>query len=197
MDGTAVLAKTAKGLEEVKARTHGLAQKLRTLLIMVDGTATAADLIAKFGGVPEVAAALESLLSDGFVEVRGAGGSSRPAAAPAASPAPPMPPPPPAPPAPTTRPTPPVSATQPMPSPVVSPQSRKEALSALSRFLHDHLGPDADFVTGALESARTRSDFLAAAERCAHTVAAARGAAKAQVFRERARAFADAFLGGG
>ena len=40
MDRSAVLAKTAKGLEEVKSRAHGLPQKQRTILIMVDGTAT-------------------------------------------------------------------------------------------------------------------------------------------------------------
>ncbi|MCX7893457.1 MAG: thiosulfate oxidation carrier complex protein SoxZ, partial [Burkholderiales bacterium] len=40
MDRAAVLAKTAKGLEEIRSRAHGVPQKLRTLLIMVDGTAT-------------------------------------------------------------------------------------------------------------------------------------------------------------
>lgn len=176
VDSTAVLAKTAKGLEEVKARTHGLSQKLRSLLIMVDGTATAGALIAKFGGVPEIAAALDTLVRDGFVEVKGAAAPS---------------------PAPTSRAPPPVGATQPPRSPVAPAQSREQALSALTRFLHDNLGPDADFVTGALERARTPAEFLAAAERCAHAVAAARGAAKAQAFRERTKAFADTYFGGG
>ena len=56
MDRSAVLAKTAKGLEEVKSRAHGLPQKQRTILIMVDGTATVGDILAKFGGIPEIAA---------------------------------------------------------------------------------------------------------------------------------------------
>jgi hypothetical protein len=38
---------------------------------------------------------------------------------------------------------------------------------------------------------------MAGAERCAHMLAAARGAKNAQAFRERARAFADAYFGGG
>jgi hypothetical protein len=177
VDRTAVLAKTAKGLEEVKARTHGLPQKLRTILIMVDGTVTAGDLIKKFGGVPEIATALESLASDGFVEVKGAGVASSPAPAARAAPS--------------------AGATQPPSSAVAPVQSRGDALSALTRFLHDNLGPDADFVTGALEAARTRADFLAAAERCVDTVAAVCGAAKAQAFRERAKAFVDAHFGGG
>jgi hypothetical protein len=172
VDSTAVLAKTAKGLAEVKARTHGLSQKLRSLLIMVDGTATAGALIAKFGGVPEVAAALDTLAQEGFVEVKGAA-------------------------APASRAPAPVGDTQPPRSPAAFAQSREEALSTLTRFLHDNLGPDADFVTGALERARTPAEFLAAAERCAQAVAGARGAAKAQAFRERAKAFSDAYFGGG
>jgi hypothetical protein len=176
VDSNAVLAKTAKGLEEVKSRTHGLSQNLRPILIMVNGTATAGALIAKFGGMPEIAAALDSLAQDGFVEVKGPAAPS---------------------PAPLQRAAPPVGATQPLPSPVAPVQSREQALSALTRFLHDNLGPDADFVTGGLERARTQAEFLAAADRCAHTVAGARGAAKAQTFPERAKAFADAYLGGG
>jgi hypothetical protein len=60
MDRNAVLlAKTAKGLDEVKSRAHGPPQKQRTILIMVDGVATAGDILAKFGGIPEIAAAAE------------------------------------------------------------------------------------------------------------------------------------------
>lgn len=46
MDRSAVLAKTPKGVEEVTSRAHGLQQKLRSLLIMVDGKATADTLAA-------------------------------------------------------------------------------------------------------------------------------------------------------
>ncbi|MFO1362377.1 MAG: hypothetical protein U1F45_07850 [Burkholderiales bacterium] len=172
MDRSAVLAKTAKGLEEVKSRAHGLPQKQRTILIMVDGVASVGDIVAKFGGIPEIAAALDALVRGGFVEVRRAGsGSTAPSAA-----APP-----------------PAIAVA---GPPTAPQSRAEALSVLTRFLHDHLGPDADLVTGALEKARTPAEFTAAAERCAGMLAAVRGAQKAQVFRDRASAFAATHLGG-
>ncbi len=81
MDRNIVLAKTAKGHEEVKSRTHGLAQKQRTILIMVDGVATVGDILAKFGGIPEIAATLDALARDGFVEVKGvAGAATAPAA---------------------------------------------------------------------------------------------------------------------
>lgn len=172
MDRSAVLAKTAKGLEEVKSRAHGLPQKQRTILIMVDGTATVGEILAKFGGIPEIAAALDALARDGFVEVKSAGSgsaSTSPATAPPA-----------------------VKAA----GPSTVPQSRGEALSALTRYLHDNLGPDADLVTGSLEKARTAAEFAAATERCAGMLAAVRGAQKAQIFRDRAKTYAAAHLGG-
>jgi hypothetical protein len=169
MDRSAVLAKTAKGLEEVKSRAHGLPQKQRTILIMVDGTATVGEILAKFGGIPEIAAALDALARDGFVEIKGtrvADGQSAPA-------------------------TPAVKVA----GPATAPQSRGEALSVLTRYLHDNLGPDADLVTGSLEKARTAAEFAAATERCAGMLEAVRGAQRAREFRERAKAYAAAHLG--
>lgn len=171
MDRNAVLAKTAKGLEEVKSRAHGLAHKLRTMLIMVDGVATVGEILAKFGGVPEIGAALDTLARDGFVEVKGLKGGAATAPAPA-----------------TTSPA--------AAGPVTVPHTRREALSALTRFLHDNLGPDADLVTGRLEKAKTQAEFAAAVERCADMLGAMRGPQKAQLFRDRAKAFAAAHLGG-
>jgi pyruvate/2-oxoglutarate dehydrogenase complex dihydrolipoamide acyltransferase (E2) component len=84
MDRHVLLVKTAKGLEEIKSRAHGLPQKQRAILIMVDGVATVGDLLAKFGGIPEIAAALETLAAQGFVEAKGtSGGVAAAAAAPA------------------------------------------------------------------------------------------------------------------
>jgi pyruvate/2-oxoglutarate dehydrogenase complex dihydrolipoamide acyltransferase (E2) component len=170
MEKGAVLAKTAKGLEEIKARTHGLPQKLRSILIMVDGAATAGELIGKFGGIPEVEAALDGLLKEGFVEIKG--GRAAPAAAPPAAP----------------------SAAPKPAGPATQPQTRADAMSALTRFLHDNLGPDADLVTGRLERAATRAEFDAAMERCADMLAAVRGQTKAQAFRDRAKTFAESHL---
>jgi hypothetical protein len=174
MDRNAVLAKTAKGLEEVKSRAHGLAHKLRTMLIMVDGVATVGEILAKFGGVPEIGAALDTLARDGFVEVKGLKGGA--ATAPAA--------------------TAPATASPAAAGPATVPHTRGEALGALTRFLHDNLGPDADLVTGRLEKAKTQAEFTAAVERCADMLGAMRGAQKAQLFRDRAKAFAAAHLGG-
>jgi hypothetical protein len=170
MERNAVLAKTAKGLDEVKSRTLGLPQKQRTLLIMVDGVATFGDILAKFGGIPEIAASLDALARDGFVEVKGLASA---ATAPAARPASPE-------------------------APAASPtQTRKEALSGLARYLIDNLGPGADDLTDRLERARTGAEFAAAVERCAEMLAGIRSAQKAQIFRERATAFAKQFFAGG
>jgi hypothetical protein len=170
MDRTAQLAKTAKGVEELKSRTHGLAQKLRSLLIMVDGASTAGDLLARFGGIPDVDAGLQALVDQGFVEVRGA--------APVAAAAPPA------------------AATAPRASTAAAPRTRQEAMSALTRMLHDAIGPDADVLTGRLEKARTRAEFIAAVERCTDTLEALAGKARAQAFDARAAAFADQHFGG-
>jgi len=159
MDRAAVLAKTARGAEEIKSRTHGLPQRLRALLILIDGTSTAGDLLAKFGGIPEVEAGLQALVDQGFVEIRAA-----PPAAPAGAAAP--------------------------------PQTRQQAMSALTRMLHDAIGPDADVLTGRLEKARTRAEFVAAVERCTDTLEALAGKARAQAFGARAAAFAEQHFGG-
>ena len=168
MDRSAVLAKTAKGLEEVKSRTHGLAQKQRTMLILVNGVATVGDILAKFGGIPEIAAALDALARDGFVETKGmAAGAAAARPASHGSPA------------------------------AGAPQTRQEALSGLARYLIDNLGPDADDLTGRLERARTLAEFTAAVERCADVLEGIRGAQKAQTFRARAKSFAQQFFAGG
>jgi len=70
VDKDAVLTKTGKGHDEVKSRTHGLSQKLRTLLITVDGSATVGELIARLGGAAEIETNLRALIDQGFVEVK-------------------------------------------------------------------------------------------------------------------------------
>ena len=170
MDRGAVLAKTAKGVEELTSRAHGLPQKLRSLLIMVDGSATAGDLVAKFSGIAGVETSLATLVEQGFVEIKGTR-----AAASAAAPA---------------------GAAAPSSPPAVT-ETRAQALAKLTRLLHDALGPDADSLTSRLEAARSGAEFLAAAERCADTLAALTNPARAQPFRDGAKAYVERFLGGG
>lgn len=58
--------KTPKGIEEINQRGHGLAQRGRRVLIMLDGKRDLASLAATFP-TEDVAAILDSLLADGFI----------------------------------------------------------------------------------------------------------------------------------
>lgn len=69
MDLTNIFVKTPKGVEEIEKRTHNLPLKLRSLLIMVNGKISAADLIGRggtFGSGVEVL--LKMLYEQGFIE---------------------------------------------------------------------------------------------------------------------------------
>lgn len=84
MDQGAVLVKTAKGAEEVKSRAHGLAARLRSVLIMIDGSSTVSDYVARFGAIPDIEGTLQALVDQGFAAVSSVRAAVPPAAAPAA-----------------------------------------------------------------------------------------------------------------
>lgn len=67
MNLQAVLQKTEKGVAEVQTRQHKLEQKLRNLLIVVNGKATAAELVKQFEQIGDVAPLLEQLLAGEFI----------------------------------------------------------------------------------------------------------------------------------
>ena len=67
MNLQAVLQKTEKGVAEIKTHGQGLEPRLRTLLIVVNGKTTGADLVRQFERVGNVQPMLERLIADGFV----------------------------------------------------------------------------------------------------------------------------------
>ncbi len=67
MNLQAVLQKTEKGVVEVQTRQHKLEQKLRNLLIVVNGKATAAELVKQFEQIGDVTPQLEQLLAGEFI----------------------------------------------------------------------------------------------------------------------------------
>jgi hypothetical protein len=72
VDPEAVYAKTDKGREEISQRAYGLPQRLRTLLVMIDGQTRAADHREKCKGLGDVSAMLAMLARQGFIEeIRG------------------------------------------------------------------------------------------------------------------------------
>jgi hypothetical protein len=66
MDLKAVYRKTQKGQEEMAQRTV-LGMRERTLLVMVDGKTTAADLLAKAHHMPDPPGLLAKLIDGGFI----------------------------------------------------------------------------------------------------------------------------------
>lgn len=82
MDLNAVYKKTQKGLEEMAQRTV-LGMRERTLLVMVDGKTSAADLLARAQHMPDPPALLGKLIDGGFIAPDAA--ASAPAAAAAAT----------------------------------------------------------------------------------------------------------------
>ena len=67
MHPDSVLAKTAKGTEEIATRKYKLDARLRALLIMVNGTSTAAELQQKFAGM-DIGPQLAQLEREGYVK---------------------------------------------------------------------------------------------------------------------------------
>jgi len=67
MDPDTVLSKTAKGREEVETRKYKLEQRVRTVLITVNGKATVAQLKDQLG-MADLDAVLERLLREEFVQ---------------------------------------------------------------------------------------------------------------------------------
>ena len=69
MDPNATYVKTGKGQQEVQSRAYGLPLRSRTLLIMVDGRATAGMIIDKGKAAGNAAAytAMQELEAQGFI----------------------------------------------------------------------------------------------------------------------------------
>jgi len=63
----AVLQKTEKGAEEIETRMHKLDQRLRNILIVVNGKATGTELVQKFRQIGDVTPVLQQLLAGGFI----------------------------------------------------------------------------------------------------------------------------------
>lgn len=72
MDSSAVLAKTRKGLDELAQRTGAVPQKLRSVLILVDGKTRYGDLLSKCSFIQECSEHLTWLLQNGFLQTVGA-----------------------------------------------------------------------------------------------------------------------------
>lgn len=125
MSPDSVLSKTQKGTREIETRENKLDHRLRALLIMVNGRATAAELAKKFEQIGDVSPMLQQLAAQGFIEA--VGGAQPAAASPAAA----------------------------SPAGAGGPVDLKQAQVALCVQLRNLLGPDADVVTAKIEACRS------------------------------------------
>ena len=80
MDPNATYVKTGKGQQEVQSRAFGLPLRSRTLLIMVDGRATAGTIIdkGKAAGNAAAYAAMQELEAQGFIAAASTGAPEEP-----------------------------------------------------------------------------------------------------------------------
>lgn len=162
MDRSIVLGKTRRGVDELAQRTAALPQKLRSVLILVDGKTAYGELLRKFSFMPQCGEHLAWLLQQGFVQAL----SAMPVAvavAPLAA-------------APDT------AAASPIPaSHAPSARSARNALLALA---HELLGPHAGAVVQRLQDTEdTREALTPTLERCHKLIRLSIDEKKAEQFR--------------
>ncbi len=162
-----IYRKTAKGQTEIETRAHRLAPRLRSLLIMVDGKRSDADLAQM---LPQASEALAALVEDGFIteQARSAASAPVPAAPSPASSAP-------------------VRDTRSTAGPgTAAPAAQFEAMRRdLLRALNDRLGPAGERMAIKLERARDEAEFRALLPSAVQLVASVRGRDAAAAFSAR------------
>jgi len=148
MKSASYYARTEKGAAEVAQRSQAIPARARSLLLMIDGKSTGAQLLEKLAAFPNSGELLQLLETEGYIgPVDGAGAAvSAPAAAPVATAS--------------------MPATQPTAS---SGTGSGAGIGAAKRFmirsLHEIFGPDADSLTGKVDLAQTAEDLRKLAEK--------------------------------
>jgi hypothetical protein len=141
-------ARTEKGAAEVAQRSQAIPARARSLLLMIDGKSTGAQLLEKLAAFPNSGELLQLLETEGYIGPVDGGGAavSAPAAAPVSTAS--------------------VTAAPPAASPGTGSGS---GIGAAKRFmirsLHEIFGPDADSLTGKVDLAQTTEDLRKLAEK--------------------------------
>ena len=165
--------KTAKGLSEVQTRAFRLPPRLRSLLIMVDGKRSDAELSAM---LPQAGEVLQALSEQGFIEVA------------AQTSAPPTPPPPPPPPAVPRRDA--AAAEGGASAVAVAPATAASTDFAarrrqVLRLFNDIAGPDGEPMAIKMERTRSLEELRALLPQAVNLVGLLRGRGDAQAFADR------------
>lgn len=141
MIATAIYVRTEKGAEEVAHRSQAIPSKVRSLLVLIDGKLTGAQLIDKFSVFPNSAEYLQQLEDGGYIEAQG-GAQAAPAAGS------------------------PVGAAAAAAGAAAAPEGGLvDAKRLIVQTLHDVLGPDADTLAVKIDAALTASELRVHAEK--------------------------------
>ncbi len=164
MSAAPLYRKTTKGGEAISARLHGVVGRLRSLLILVDGKRTQAELVALGSALGDVGQMLGQLEADGLIEnlLRAVPGQAAAVAATSAA-----------------------TAVGPNAPPPVArqPGSTLASVKAFAaRRLMETLGPTSASLCIKIESAQTVGEFVEAVKRAYAIVKDVRGAAEAERF---------------
>ena len=173
MDMNSIFAKTAAGTDEVQVRSRKLPPRLRTVLILADGTRNGEQLQGAAASLGAPADAVQILFDLGLIASAGA----QPSASPVGQ-------------APTVPAL--LAAQQPLGEPAASPVGTDtERFRVAQKFMNDTavdtLGFRAFFFTLKLEKCYTREDLLALMPVFVKAVGKASGAQVAGVLQTRAR----------
>ncbi|TNC95728.1 MAG: Uncharacterized protein FD121_1353 [Gallionellaceae bacterium] len=71
MDSTTIFVKTSKAMSELAHRTGALPQKLRPVLIVIDGKTELAELLRHYSAMPDFKEHLTWMLQNGFIQPLG------------------------------------------------------------------------------------------------------------------------------
>lgn len=168
MNKNAIYHKSAKGVEAIATRQHGLGPKQRSLLILIDGKKGFDDLAKLSAMLGDTVQLLQELESGGFIEAT----TGTPAPTPSA-------------PAPlSTAPSALASSGQTF--------SLTEAKRFAVRKLTDTMGPMAEELCLRIEAARTSAEFLTAVSRAEGTLRQLRGSNIAAAFAAEVAAHSPA-----
>ena len=172
MKAGSIYVRTDKGNAEITQRSQAIPARARSLLMMIDGKSTGAQLLEKLAAFPNSAEFLQLLEDNGHIAPLGGD-----AAAPAGHPAP----------APAATPLPAAAPAMSAAVPQATPQAAGQGgLGAVKRFmirtLHEVFGPDADSLTGKVDLAQTADDLRALALKHKDLIASMGSRRKAEAY---------------
>lgn len=163
MNPASIYARTEKGSAEVAQRSQAIPNKARSLLLMIDGKASGAQLLDKFAAFPNSAELLQILEDGGYIAAVAGAATAAPAAAPR-----------------------PAAAAPAAPAPAAAAATAGDSLATVRRFMNQTLreifGPDADDLSLKVDKAVSESDLRALAEKHRDLIASVGGRRKAEAY---------------